>query len=86
MIDFINNLDRVEDKDLDKLIRSVLGEIHQKFELMLMQVKSEYNIKLSPAQAFALRLFYINFFHLSVQTHVGNKLLQLCNDIHKYYS
>lgn len=72
--------------DDDKMHISILAELSEKLEIKLLKAsQSDFQIKLSPAQAIALRILYLDYIRNSA-TYMGSKLLSISNEVHKVYS
>lgn len=74
----------VQDDD-DKLLYAVLAEISAAGEKRLLDVRSEYTISFSPAQAMAIRLLATDYMHTDKVSHVGNLVHQISIEVHKTY-
>lgn len=70
--------------DTDKIIVSLFAEVSLMLANQTNVVEPQYKIKLTPAQAFALRLLHL-YIHDNI-SYFGNRLHQIANEIHKQYS
>ncbi len=71
----------VQDEN-DMLLLAVLADLSQMLTLKLAKGIMELKIKLTPAQAMALRIFYFDYVN-DFTTYEGNKLFHLANKIAK---
>lgn len=72
-------------EDDDKLHYAVLAEIKQAAEKRLLDVRKEYTISFSPAQAFALRILATDYM-TEKTSYMGNQLHLMSNEIHKQFN
>lgn len=71
-------------EDDDKLLYANLLEVKLKADQKLAAYKEVYSLTLCPAQAIAVRIMYVNYV-IDSTTYLGNKLLQLSNQIHQQF-
>lgn len=71
--------------DDDNMLRALFVEIWDKLYRKQGDVKKEYAISFTPAQAFALRILYTDFINEN-NSYTGNKLHLISNEIHKQFS
>lgn len=62
-----------------------LEEVRSIMYKRLDKHQTEFTISFTPAQAFALRRMAIDYIY-DVRTHLGNKMHNIANQVHKYYS
>lgn len=81
-------LPKKHESDDDKLVMATLAEIASSLTDKLQPYKSfkpEFTIKISPAQAIALRILSVDYV-AETTTYMGNQLHRLSNEIHQHYS
>lgn len=71
--------------DEEKLLIAVLDELRLKLKKNSNDIKDAYTINFSPAQAFAIRLLYSDYYELNNTTYLGNYLHKISNEILKQY-
>lgn len=70
----------------DALIFANLMEVKHMIDKKLVEnIKAQYTLKLSPAQAIALRIWYTDFIDLPATNYLGNVLGQISNETHKTF-
>jgi hypothetical protein len=72
--------------DDDKLHFAVLAEIARNGEKKLLDVRTDYTITFSPAQALALRLLATDYMPDARTKHVGNIVHQIADEALKLYA
>jgi hypothetical protein len=72
--------------DDDKLHFAVLAEIASMGEKKLLDVRSDYTINFSPAQAIAIRILAVDYMYDAKTSYIGNTLHQISNQAHKQYA
>ncbi|HMO62224.1 MAG TPA: hypothetical protein PKC39_08255 [Ferruginibacter sp.] len=70
--------------DDDKLHYAVLAEIKCLAEKRLIDVRKEYSISFTPAQAMALRILATDYI-TEKTSYIGNHLHAMSNQIHQLY-
>lgn len=78
-------LDQGSNQDDDRLLLSVLAEIHRRIAIKLYTPQHEYQVSFTPAQAMALRLLYIDYI-CQPESYLGNKMHMVANEVHKQFS
>ncbi len=68
----------------DQLVMAVLAEFKMSLMQRLLQPQNKYGFTLKPAVAIALRIFYDDFID-DFTTQVGNKLMQISNQVKQQY-
>jgi hypothetical protein len=82
----IKLLEQPVQTDDDKLHYAVLAEVVQMAQKKLLDVKVEYGLILSPAQALAIRLLAVDYLPDARTKHVGNLLHQISDEANKLYA
>lgn len=70
--------------DTQKMFLSILAEMDEKFRLQLVKYALVYKISLTPVQAFALRLLYVNC--PTGNKWFDNELRRITDRVHQQYS
>jgi hypothetical protein len=73
----------IEDDD-DKIFFSLLREIKDKLYDKQKNVRNEYSISLTPAQAIALRVMQENYYQ-NKTTYLGNELHKISREVNQQY-
>ncbi len=68
-----------------RVLTSILAEIYKKLKTVDEKVKPKYALKLTPAQALALRVLHMQQ-HLNPACGFGKRLRKIARQIHKQYS
>lgn len=68
----------------DMLVMAVLGEFRMSIMQRLLQPQTKYRFTLKPAVSIALRIFYDDFID-DYSTQVGNRLMQISNQVKQQY-
>lgn len=71
--------------DQDMLIMANLAEVKMRLQQKMLHYKEQYKLKLTAAQALALRLLYTDFVTGTQSSYVGNYLRQLAEQVHQNY-
>lgn len=75
----------VSDDD-DKMHFALLAEIKAIADKKLLDGKHDYNLKLTPAQGFALRILAIDYLPTDKISCTGNCIHQISNEVHQQYA
>lgn len=81
-IDSFLQLNYVDEND--KLVMANLFELQIRLKKKMINYQHEYTITFTPAQAIAMRILYTDFI-TGVHTHLGNRLRQIADEVHKQY-
>lgn len=68
----------------DKLVMASLYEVYIRLKKKMINYQLQYTFKLTPVQAIAMRILYTDFI-TGVHTHLGNRLRQIADEVHKQY-
>ena len=71
--------------DDDKMLIAVLAEMQLPLQKKLLVYQQAYTHSFTPAQAFALRILYVNYYN-DPKTYMGNLLLGISNKIHQQFN
>ena len=71
--------------DQQKMHTAILAEIENKLSAKTKYVQKHHKLSCSPAQAFALRIFFVEY-ATTPTAYMDNKMLQIANQIHQHYA
>lgn len=72
-------------EDDDKMVIAALVEVKQRLYQRMGISKLQYTMTLTPVQSLAMRILYTDFLTPD-KGYMGNKLLQIANDVEKQFS
>lgn len=70
--------------DEEAVLYAVLRQISEKIYTKLGNWQKQYSISLTPAEAFAMRIFFNDYIN-DRSTYMGNQLGKISDEVHQFY-